>query len=33
MYLNNLKNFAEKMYPTLNDALNVWTTIAAFTDK
>ena len=33
MYLKNLKNFADKMYPTLNDALNVWTTIAAFTDK
>ena len=33
MYLNNIITFAERMYPTLNDALNVWTTIAAFTDK
>ena len=33
MCIYNLKNFADIIYPTLNDDLNVWTTIPTFTDK
>ena len=28
-FLNNVKSFANSFYPTLNDALNVWTEVAA----
>ena len=28
-FLNNVKVFANNFYPTLNDALNVWTEVAA----
>ena len=28
-FINNVKLFANSFYPTLNDALNVWTEVAA----
>jgi hypothetical protein len=28
-FINNVKMFANKFYPTLNEALNVWTEVAS----
>ncbi len=32
-FIDNVKSFCEKIYPTLNDSLNVWSEIASFTNN
>jgi hypothetical protein len=31
-FLINIKEFANQLYPTLSDGLNIWTTIGSFAD-
>ena len=31
-YIKNLKEFSDQMYPSLNDGLNIWTGLTAFSD-
>jgi hypothetical protein len=31
-FLVNIKEFADQLYPTLNDGLNIWTTIGSFAE-
>ena len=32
-YLQNLKDFSDKLYPSIGDGLNIWSTIASISDK
>jgi hypothetical protein len=32
-FIDNVKSFCDKIYPTLNDSLNVWSEIASFTNN
>ena len=32
-YLQNLKDFSDKLYPSIGDGLNIWSTIASIGDK
>ena len=32
-FINNLKNFSEKLYPNLGDEFNIWSIIASIDNK
>ena len=32
-FLKNFKEFSDKLYPSIGDELNIWSTIASFGDK